>query len=234
MSRDQLSIIPSKLDAPPERRVLVDAILLEDVRGFLHELRRLTGQMELVVDQLADTILRDGGPAGRDPTLRNFLIRLLAAEASGTSRSVHELDPRQVVTHDLFDRQAELEACLDPLIGQGALTERAAGLLLAMIVPAASRSHADGRAPITWHGISLSTDQLRNVGVPLLGATFGGYAPFRLLRGGDLARGHLSSAPQVVWNLLELARSISVSEDHGLVLVPHLDSFEDRAAERAA
>ena len=233
MSHDQqLFALPSDVPDPVDLRWLVDVVVLSDVEAFLVELSRLTGHMELVVDRLAEIIVAAGGPRGHDPAMRAFVVRLLAVEARRTKRLPGAIDLHEVVSGALFDRQAELEACLDPAVGHGGLSRRAAGLLLAMIVPAACRARSDGRPPVAWRGLAMWDHDLCRLGEPLLGVRLAGHEPFRLVRAGELGRGqlaadHLPGNQRIIWHLLELARVTSRSGDHGLVVVPHLDTLDE-------
>lgn len=227
LEQQQLFALPVNADARSERHVLVDVVVLDNVRAFLSELRRLTDRMELVVDRLADTITAQGGPGGGDRAMRSFVIRLAADEARRTGQHPGLLDIRQLVKRELYDMQAHLEACLDPVVGGGVLSRRAAGLLLAMVAPAAAAARAGRGTPLSWRGLPIIEADLYRLGEPLLGVSFAGCAPFRLVRGGDLAFERLPVGPRSIWNLLELARVTSFSGDHGLVVIPHLDDFDE-------
>lgn len=209
------------------QRWLVDVLVLTDVGAFLAELRRLTGHMELVVDRLADIVVTEGSPSGHDPDLRAWLICLLADEVERSGRPPAAIDLHELVAGALFDRQAGLEACLDPAMGAGVLSPRAAGLLAAMVFPAACRARADGCVPLSWQGLSIFDHELRRLGEALLGVQLDGDAPFRLVRVGDLDPAGLAGSRRIVLHLLELARMTSRSGDHGLVIVPNFDALDE-------
>lgn len=227
MSFDQQQPTTVSADVRSDRHVLVDVVVLDSVGAFLSELRRLTDHMEVLVDRLAGAIIKDGGPGGSDQAMRSFVVGLVVQEMRRTGRRPSAPDLRQVVTNELYDLQAHLEACLDPAVGGGVLSRRAAGLLLAMIVPAATTARGGRGAPLSWRGLSIAESSLVCLGKPLLGVSYSEGAPFRLVRGGDLSRDRLPSSSRSIWNLLELARVTSWSGDHGLVVVPHLDSFDE-------
>ena len=228
MSADpRLAHLPSAEHAPVDLRWMVDVVVLDDVERFLAELGRLTDRMELVVDRLAEIIVAQGGPGGADPAMRAWVIHLLVQEAERSGKAPRPADLCEVVTGGLYDLQADLEACLDPAMGAGVLSRRAAGLLLAMIVPAACRALGDGRSPFTWRGLPIWDHDLSRLGAPLLGVRIAGHEPFRLVRAGALSRNQLLANQRTIWNLLELARTTSTSGDHGLVVVPHLEMLDE-------
>lgn len=208
------------------QRWLVDVLVLTDVGAFLAELRRLTGHMELVVDRLADIVVTEGSPSGHDPDLRAWLICLLADEVERSGRPPAAIDQHELITGVLFDRQAELEACLDPAVGAGVLSRTAAGLLAAMVFPAACRARADGCAPLSWQGLRIWDHELHRLGEALLGVQLDGDAPFRLVCADDLDLA-VAGSRRIVLHLLELARMTSRSGKHGLVIVPNFDASDE-------
>ncbi len=209
------------------QRWLVDVLVLADVGTFLAELHRLTSHMELVVDRLADIVVAEGSPSGHDPDLRAWLICLLADEVERSGRPPAVIDLHELITGVLFDRQAELEACLDPAVGAGVLSRTAAGLLAAMVFPAACRARADGCVPLSWQGLRIFDHELRRLGEALLGVQLDGDAPFRLVCAGDLDPAGLAGSRRIVLHLLELARMTSRSGNHGLVIVPNFDASDE-------
>lgn len=248
--REQRPGYPGNMRCEKEVPILVDAIVVSDIEAFLVELGRLSSHMELVVDRLVDVILAGGSPGGNDLAMRSYVIGLVAAEVARrrrqtrrhlgnglpvTSSPLQGLERpgsvvpnlREVVTADLFARQAELEACLEPAIGNGVLTRRAAGLLIAMILPAASRARPDGRAPFSLDDIELTEKELFQLGEPLLGVTVDGRETIRLVYGATAASDEVAARSRVIYNLLELARVTSLSRNYGLVVVPHLDQLDE-------
>ena len=223
----QLFPFPAAKHIPASMNWVVDVIVLDGVDAFLADLRQLTGRMELVVDRLAESIVSQGAPGGSDPAMRAWMIYLLAREAGRSGRLPGTFDPREVVLNALFDLQADLEACLDPSIGSGDLSRRAAGLLLAMVVAAAGRSGGDGKSPVTWHGIEMRDSELSALGEALFGVQIAGREPFRLVRTDDLSDARHPVRGSNVWNMLELAGVMGANRDYGLVVVPRLDILDE-------
>lgn len=211
---------------PGDVRWAVDVVVLKDVEAFLAELGRFTGQLEAVVDRLADIIVDRGGPGGGDSAMAAWITLLLVKRTEHGGGLPNQLDLRDLVTEGLYAMQANLEACLDPAVGGGELSREAAGLLCAMIEPAA-RQALRGALPLTWRSLPIRDSDLRRIGAPLLGVRIAGHEPFRLVRAGAFAKGELPIGDRTIWNLLELARATSTSGDHGLVFVPHLESLDE-------
>ena len=164
--------------ASRRRRWLVDMLVLWDADVFVYELRGLVGGFERVVEPMAQLAAVEGGPHGGDKVLRAWVLSRLAHEPTLSDR-VPTI--ARAIREHLFSLQASLEASLERSIGGGELSPEAAVLLTAVVRALCDHLWPSGKAPMEAVGRHLSCDELDELGKPLLGVSFDGASPFRVV-----------------------------------------------------
>lgn len=206
-------------------RWFIDIIVLSDIGRFLDGIVRLTAGMEAYVCRLARTIADQGGPTSPHGAMRTWVIQLIAQQFNSDQNDIKEIDIYEVVKDALYELQADLETCLDPVIGGGDLSRSAAGLFRAIVESTAYVTQGDGLTPYTLKCVQIKNGDLDQLGVPLLGVSIAGHKPFRLVRGTISAQHPLADLPDL--RRLFNRANTEMSSVSGVVVIPHLDTFDE-------